>query len=164
MRGGDRLVNKCNWMSDICSGFLHSTGKSKTFSHRHPSSASLAGSEVPSSLAAFNRGMIAPGNHNFERFAALCNTPGGSQGAVAGAGSIQRSALSHPQMGGCAARVAKLASPTETVKTGGVYHSTKYTPSVSPFGLPAPSEREPRVLRTEELRGRLLVDPYRACA
>ncbi len=23
--------------------------------------------------------MIAPGNHNFERFAALCNTPGGSQ-------------------------------------------------------------------------------------
>ena len=25
--------------------------------------------------AAFNRGMIATGNHNFERFAALCNTP-----------------------------------------------------------------------------------------
>ena len=25
--------------------------------------------------AAFNHGMIAPGNHNFERFAALCNTP-----------------------------------------------------------------------------------------
>ena len=24
----------------------------------------------------FNYGMIAPGNHNFERFAALCNTPG----------------------------------------------------------------------------------------
>ena len=24
--------------------------------------------------------MIATGNHNFERFAALCNTPGGSQG------------------------------------------------------------------------------------
>ena len=23
----------------------------------------------------FNHGMIAPGNHNFERFAALCNTP-----------------------------------------------------------------------------------------
>ena len=23
--------------------------------------------------------MIATGNHNFERFAALCNTPGGSQ-------------------------------------------------------------------------------------
>ena len=24
--------------------------------------------------------MIATGNHNFEKFAALCNTPGGSQG------------------------------------------------------------------------------------
>ena len=32
--------------------------------------------------AAFNRGMIATGNHNFERFAALCNTPGGSQGEL----------------------------------------------------------------------------------
>ena len=28
-----------------------------------------------------NFGMIATGNHNFERFAALCNTLGGSQGA-----------------------------------------------------------------------------------
>ena len=27
----------------------------------------------------FNFGMIATGNHNFERFAALCNTLGGSQ-------------------------------------------------------------------------------------
>ena len=26
--------------------------------------------------------MIATGNHNFERFAALCNTPGGSQGVL----------------------------------------------------------------------------------
>ena len=32
--------------------------------------------------AAFNRGMIATGNHSFERFAALCNTPGGSQGVL----------------------------------------------------------------------------------
>ena len=56
MRGGDRLVNECSRMSGICSGFLHSTGKSKTFSYRHPSSASLAGSEVPSSLAASPRG------------------------------------------------------------------------------------------------------------
>ena len=85
---------------------------------RHPSSASLAGSEVPSSLAAsprgkprtqkplasticrtlpqpryaqqlFNFGMIATGNHNFERFAALCNTPGGSQGRFAPAGGYE---------------------------------------------------------------------------
>ena len=38
MRGGDRLVNECSWMSGICSGFLHSTGKSETFSYRRPSS------------------------------------------------------------------------------------------------------------------------------
>ena len=36
--------------------------------------------------------MIATGNHDFERFAALCNTPGGSQGAVAEADSIQHTA------------------------------------------------------------------------
>ena len=29
----------------------------------------------PFGLLAFNSGMIATGNHNFERFAALCNTP-----------------------------------------------------------------------------------------
>ena len=29
----------------------------------------------PFGLTAFNHGMIATGNHNFERFAALCNTP-----------------------------------------------------------------------------------------
>ena len=29
-----------------------------------------------------NQGMIATGNHYFERFAALCNTPGGSQGGL----------------------------------------------------------------------------------
>ena len=29
----------------------------------------------PFGLPAFNSGMIATGNHNFERFAALCNTP-----------------------------------------------------------------------------------------
>ena len=38
MRGGDRLVNECSWMRGICPGFPHSTGKSETFSHRHPSS------------------------------------------------------------------------------------------------------------------------------
>ena len=37
-------------------------------------------SDSPFGLPAFNRGMIATGNHNFERFAALCNTLGGSQG------------------------------------------------------------------------------------
>ena len=31
----------------------------------------------PFGLPAFNRGMIATGNHNFEKFAALCNTLSG---------------------------------------------------------------------------------------
>ena len=56
MRGGGRLVNECSWISGICFRLHHSTEKSETFSHRHPSSASLAGSEVPSSLAASPRG------------------------------------------------------------------------------------------------------------
>ena len=50
------MVYKCSWMSGIRSGFLHSTEKSKTFSHRHPSSVSPAGSEEPSWLPASPRG------------------------------------------------------------------------------------------------------------
>ena len=42
MRGGDRLVNECSWMSGICSSFFHSTGKSETFSYRCPSSVFFA--------------------------------------------------------------------------------------------------------------------------
>ena len=42
MRGGDRLVNECSWMSGICSSFFHSTGKSETFSYRYPSSVFFA--------------------------------------------------------------------------------------------------------------------------
>ena len=64
MRGGDRLVNECSWMDGICFRLHHSTGKSETFSHRHPSSASLAGSEVPSSLAASPRGKPRGINHS----------------------------------------------------------------------------------------------------
>ena len=41
--------------------------------------------------------------------------PGGSQGAVAGAGSIQRSALFRPQMAAAPHRVANLATPAMTV-------------------------------------------------
>ena len=41
-------------------------------------------------------------------------------------------------------------------KTMGLHHSSKDTPSVSPFGLPAPSEREPRRLRRS---GRLRASP-----
>ena len=36
----------------------------------------------PFGLPAFNRGMIATGNHNFEKFAALCNTLSGAPRAL----------------------------------------------------------------------------------
>ena len=55
----------------------------------------------PFGLTAFNRGMIATGNHNFERFAALCNTP-----------EVEPSGTS-------CQRVAKLATPTERVRLFG---------------------------------------------
>ena len=56
MRGGDRVVQECSWMSGIRFDFHHSTYYCRNLSFRHPSSASLAGSEVPSSLAASPRG------------------------------------------------------------------------------------------------------------
>ena len=48
-------------------GTHHSTGDTP--------SVRFVGSEMPPNPTAFNSGMIATGNHNFERFAALCNTP-----------------------------------------------------------------------------------------
>ena len=49
MRGGDRLVNKCSWMSGICSGFLHLTGENlKLLAIDTPHQSFLStGSEVP---------------------------------------------------------------------------------------------------------------------
>ena len=41
MRGSERLVNECSWMSGVCSRLHHSTGKSKTLRCRRPSSVSL---------------------------------------------------------------------------------------------------------------------------
>ena len=45
--------------------------------------------------------------------------PGEAKGEAAEAGFIQRSALFHSQMGGCAAWVAKLATPTVAVHNRG---------------------------------------------
>ena len=84
--------------------------------------------------APFNSGMIAPGNHNFERFAAPCNTLSGEAGALRASGS--------PSW-------RPLQGAADTV---GLQQPTGYTPSVSPFGLTAPPEVEPRVLRTRERR------------
>ena len=67
MRGGERLVKKCSWMSDICSRLYHSTRKFKTFSCRCPSSVMVnnrfrSADYLPCQL--FNFGMIATGNHS----------------------------------------------------------------------------------------------------
>ena len=69
-------------MRGVCSRLYHSTEKSKTFSCRCPSSVMVnnrfrSADYLPCQL--FNFGMVATGNHHFERFAALCNTLGGSQ-------------------------------------------------------------------------------------
>ena len=50
----------------------------------------------PFGLPAFNRGMIATGNHNFEKFAALCNTLSGKPRRLRRSGRLRAS----PTMGG----------------------------------------------------------------
>ena len=94
-----------------------------------------AGAKVsPFGLPAFNSGMIATGNHNFEKFAALCNTLSGEPRRLRRNGSPSWRPLQ---------RQCRIMNS---------YHSTQYTPSGSPFGLPAPPEVEPRVLRTRKRR------------
>ncbi len=83
MRGGERLVNECGWMSGICLRFHRLTGIFETIRYRCPSSVFFTNrfrSADCQKIQLSNFGMIATGNHNFERFAALCNTLGGSQG------------------------------------------------------------------------------------
>ena len=67
-----------------CSGLYHSIGTFETIRYRCPSSV-FFGNRFRSAdcqkIQLSNFFMIATGNHNFERFAALCNTLGGSQGA-----------------------------------------------------------------------------------
>ena len=85
MRGGERLVNECGWMSGICLRFHRLTGIFETIRYRCPSSVFFTNrfrSADCQKIQLSNFGMIATGNHNFERFAALCNTPGGSQGVL----------------------------------------------------------------------------------
>ena len=83
MRGGERLVNECGWMSGICLRFHRLTGIFETIRYRCPSSVFFINrfrSADCQKIQLSNFGMIATGNHDFERFAALCNTLGGSQG------------------------------------------------------------------------------------
>ena len=51
-----------------------------------------------------------------------------------------------------------LSAPTGAVETMRLQQPTEYTPSVSPFGLTAPPEVEPRRLRRS---GRQVGDPYK---
>ena len=80
MRGGDRLVYECSWMNGIYSSFA-------PFNKNLLNFLALATPHQPRyAQQLFNYGMIAPGNHHFERFAALCNTPGEAKAAAPLAG------------------------------------------------------------------------------
>ena len=95
-------------------------------------------SDSPFGLSAFNCGMIATGNHNFERFAALCNTL-----------SVEPRRLRRSGR--------QVGDPyRERCKIIGLYHPTHDTPSAS-LRSAAPSGREPRRLRRS---GRQVGDPY----
>ena len=97
--------------------------------------------------------MIATGNHNFERFAALCNTLSGEPRRLRRSGRLR-------------------ASPTGAGETIGYQQQTKRTPSAS-LRSAAPSKREPRRLRRSgspswrPLRWalqRTLLLPHEACS
>ena len=163
MRGGERLVKECSWMRGICSRLYHSTEKYKTFSCRCPSSVMVnnrfrSADYLPCQL--FNFGMIATGNHNFERFAALCNTPEVEPRRLRRSGSpgwrplqaqklsvyervvtgwvrepTYRCKLRAALSGGIAARVAKLATPTE-LKKFLAYSNQRTTPPQSDLSVP----------------------------
>ena len=64
----------------------------------------------PFGLPAFNRGMIATGNHDFERLAALCNTPEVEPRRLRRSGRLRAAPTGAVETGGW--RVAKLATPT----------------------------------------------------
>ena len=114
MRGGDRLVNECSYMNGICFDFHHLTGKSETFKLSPP---------LISQPCRF-RSAVKPGSF----------PPGEAKGAVAGAGSIQRSPQFHLPAG------RLLGDPYN----GG----TK--PWVHTLQPTNPSEVEPRTLRASE--------------
>ena len=62
--------------------------------------------------APFNSGMIAPGNHNFERFAALCNTLPGEAGALRTSGLAQGSQRHRKPLVSELYRTGRVRAPT----------------------------------------------------
>ena len=74
-------MNAAGWVAFVSVFTIQRTAV-EILSVRHPSSVFFANrfrSADWQKIQLSNFGMIATGNHNFERFAALCNTPGGSQ-------------------------------------------------------------------------------------
>ena len=101
----------------------------------------------------FDFGMIATGNHNFEKFAALCNAPGGSQGCFApgNGGRLRASPTDSEDFGDnhstkhsiARASGRQVGDPYGTPKIFDLQQPTYYTPSVrggakaaSPLGSP----------------------------
>ena len=83
MRGGDTQKFQISWLNGRSWNIYHSSNCILEPTGRCPSSVFFANrfrSADCQKIQLSNFGMIATGNHNFERFAALCNTLGGSQG------------------------------------------------------------------------------------
>ena len=80
MRGGDTVDYVCSWMSGRCSEFYHSTGIFETLRYRHPSSVFFA-----------NRFRSADSQK-------IQLPPGGSQGVLDRACTIQPGTSEHPRL------------------------------------------------------------------
>ena len=131
-------------------------GKSQTFSYRCPSSVFFGNRFRRADcqkIQLSNFGMIATGNHNFERFAALCNAPGGSQGCFApgNGGRLRASPTDSEDFGDnhstkhsiARASGRQVGDPYGTPKIFDLQQPTYYTPSVrggakaaAPLGSP----------------------------
>ena len=108
MRGGERLVKKCSWMSGIYSSLFHSTGKFKTFSLAvaAPHQSFLAiGSEAPiAKKSSFPSGEAKNCNRTLSPFNERLSYAGARADAIRPYGSRgkrHRSSVSSvPQVGG----------------------------------------------------------------
>ena len=107
MRGGDRLVHECGWMNGVCFSFL-------PFNRDFLNFLALATPHQPA--------LTVPKCRQVRQL-----PPGGSQGEVAAADSMQRTQLFQKL------RVAKLATPTLAGQNDGCIPFPYDTPSASPL-------------------------------
>ena len=164
MRGGERLVKECSWMKGICSRLYHSTEKFKTFSCRCPSSVMVnnrfrSADYLPCQLPLggsqeLKRFWLIPFNEVHSLSLALLGSSlreGAKAASPLGSPSwrplrIQRKSRACTiQRSTLPLRLAKcrLRRLLACIAPAGV--------SVSPFGLPAHPEVEPRALRTARI-------------